>query len=166
MQPQWAEWKASHPRFCSMFRPLCDMGFPSNQLAVMTAQDMREHMLGIGSCRFVPLVLLCTAFGVLRLGLPAASNSSFHLDNLTAWWHRGPRLSVISLKVYVCMLLLIELLGLSAPENAVLALPDIQRRVRRHPYEPGELLPQCVSFAFPLHARLKGQQNPPRTRAC
>ena len=149
-----------------MFRPLCDMGFPSNQLAVMTAQDMREHMLGIGSCRFVPLVLLCTAFGVLRLGLPAASNSSFHLDNLTAWWHRGPRLSVISLKVYVCMLLLIELLGLSAPENAVLALPDIQRRVRRHPYEPGELLPQCVSFAFPLHARLKGQQNPPRTRAC
>ncbi|CAE7894069.1 unnamed protein product [Symbiodinium sp. KB8] len=133
-----------------MFRPLCDMGFPSNQLAVMTAQDMREHMLGIGSCRFVPLVLLCTAFGVLRLGLPAASNSSFHLDNLTAWWHRGPRLSVISLKVYVCMLLLIELLGLSAPENAVLALPDIQRRVRRHPYEPGDesLLVPGLTYLF------------------
>ena len=144
VEPQWAEWKASHPKFCSMFRPLCDMVFPSNQLAVMTAQDMREHMLGIGSCWFVPLVILCTAFGVLRLGLPAASNSSFHLDKLTAWWHRGPRLSVISLKVYVCMLLLIELLGLSAPEPAVLSLPEALGRVRRHPYGPGELWPHSV----------------------
>ncbi|CAE7657311.1 unnamed protein product [Symbiodinium sp. CCMP2456] len=75
---------------------------------------MREDMLGIGSYWFVPLVLLCTAFGVWRPGLPlAANNPAFRLDKLTAWWHRGPQLSVISLKVYACVLLLIELLGVT-----------------------------------------------------
>ena len=124
-----------------MFQRMCsDKGFLSVRVAVMAAQDMREHMLGIGSCWFVPLVILCTAFGVLRPGLPAASNSSFHLDKLTAWWHRGPRLSVISLKVYVCMLLLIELLGASSPLVSVLSVPEILRRVRRHPYGSREAL--------------------------
>ena len=88
----------------------------------------------------------CTALGVWRPGLPpAASSSAFRLDKLTAWWHRGPRLSVIALKVYVCMLLLIELLGASSPLVSVLSLPEILRRVRRHPYGPGEA-------SLPLHA--------------
>ncbi|CAE7271940.1 unnamed protein product [Symbiodinium necroappetens] len=138
VEPQWAEWKASRPRFCSIFPRLCAADGLSVRVTIMAAQDMRESMLGIGSCWFVPFVILCTAFGVLRPGLPAASNSSFHLDKLTAWWHRGPRLSVISLKVYVCMLLLIELLGASSPLVSVLSLPEILRRVRRHPYGPGD----------------------------
>ncbi|CAE7618334.1 unnamed protein product [Symbiodinium sp. CCMP2592] len=140
---QWVEWKASHPRLCSVFTHIClyNISPPSNRLAIITAQDMRENMLGIGSCWFVPLVLLCTAFGVWRPGLPpAASSSAFRLDKLTAWWHRGPRLSAISLKVCVCTLLLIELLGLTAPMLAVLSLPDTLRRVRRHPYGPAEEL--------------------------
>ena len=131
-------------------------GYLSNQIThftLMAAQDMREHMLGIGSCWYVPLVILCTAFGVLRPGLPAASNSAFRLDKLTTWWHRGPRLSVISLKVYVCMLLLIELLGASVPENAVLALPDILRRVKRHP----EFSPHSASVAL---SRTKSCRGP------
>ncbi|CAE7618299.1 unnamed protein product [Symbiodinium sp. CCMP2592] len=72
--------------------------------------------------------------------LVASSNSAISLDKLTAWWHRGPQLSVKSLKAYLCMLLCIELLGLSAPEPAVLSLPDALRRVRRHPYGPGDEL--------------------------
>ncbi|CAE7244069.1 unnamed protein product [Symbiodinium microadriaticum] len=159
VEPQWAEWKASHPRLCSMFQRMCsDKGFLSVRVAVMAAQDMREHMLGIGSCWFVPLVILCTAFGVLRPGLPAASNSSFHLDKLTAWWHRGPRLSVISLKVYVCMLLLIELLGASSPLVSVLSVPEILRRVRRHPYgsrdEPGLFVGKSLEDSPHLMPRL------------
>mmetsp|Transcript_89077 Transcript_89077/g.212683 ORF Transcript_89077/g.212683 Transcript_89077/m.212683 type:complete len:549 (+) Transcript_89077:66-1712(+) len=137
VEPQWAEWKASRPRFCSIFPRLCAADGLSVRVTIMAAQDMRESMLGIGSCWFVPFVILCTAFGVLRPGLPAASNSSFHLDKLTAWWHRGPRLSAISFKAYLCMLLLIELLGLSAPEPTVLSLPEALGRVRRHPYGPG-----------------------------
>ncbi|CAE7618251.1 unnamed protein product [Symbiodinium sp. CCMP2592] len=138
VHPEWAEWKASHPRFCSMFPRLCADDGLEVQVIVMAAQDMRERMLGIGSCWFVPLVLLCTAFGVWRPGLPPVSSSAFRLDKLTAWWHRGPQLSAISLKVYVCTLLLIELLGASSPLVSVLSLPEILRRVRRHPYGPGD----------------------------
>ena len=94
-----------------MFQHVCaDDNILSFRIATMTAQDVREHMLGIGSCWFMPLVILCTAFGVWWPGLPpAASSSAFRLDKLTAWWHRGPQV-------------------------AILSLPDMLKRVRRHPY--------------------------------
>ncbi|CAE7618316.1 unnamed protein product [Symbiodinium sp. CCMP2592] len=143
---QWPEWKRSHSRVCSLFRGLCmENDNTSFKVSTMAISDLWEKMLGIGSGWFALVVLACAGCGLRARRMPeitaqskggstedtSTESSSHFLD----WWSDGPfRITLASLKVFVTALLLVELLGLAAPEEDVLTLPEIIRRVRAHPY--------------------------------
>ena len=110
------------------------------QVSTMAISDLWEKMLGIGSGWFVLVVLACAVCG-LRASKPSSSGEGESTENTSSqstspfdWWSVGPRITLASLKVFVTALLLVELLGLAAPEEDVLTLPEIIRRVRAHPY--------------------------------
>lgn len=138
---QWPEWKHSHAHLCSLFRGLCmEHDSTSFKVSTMAISDLWEKMLGIGSGWFVLVVLACAVCG-LRASKPSSSGEGESTENTSSqstspfdWWSVGPRITLASLKVFVTALLLMELLGLAAPEEDVLTLPEIIRRVRAHPY--------------------------------
>ncbi|CAE7657302.1 unnamed protein product [Symbiodinium sp. CCMP2456] len=144
---QWPEWKRSHAHLCSLFRGLCmEHDSVAFKVSTMAISDLWEKMLGIGSGWFVLVVLACAASGLLggrRMpespqGKPSSASgergSREGTCHFVDWWSDGPRITLASLKVFVTALLLVELLGLAAPEEDVLTLPEIIRRVRAHPY--------------------------------
>ena len=107
------------------------------EVSTMAISDLWEKMLGIGSGWFVLVVLACAVSGLRAQSKGGSTEdtsteteSTSHFD----WWSDGPQITVASLKVFVTALLLVELLGLAAPEEDVLALPEILLRVRAHPY--------------------------------
>ncbi|CAE7618228.1 VWA3A [Symbiodinium sp. CCMP2592] len=140
-EQQWPEWKRSHRRICSLFRGLCpDSTATAFKVTAMATFDMLENMLGIGSGWFVLVVLPCAACGLFllprrdeapqeRVG-PCRQRKASCID----WWSCGPQITPASLKVFLTVLLLIELLGLQAPQSDVFTLPEMIRRVRAHPY--------------------------------
>ena len=151
MLEEWPAWKRSHPRFCNAFPTMCtDAVVECFRLAIMSAQDLRENMLLVGSCWFVPVVMACSLYGIRHMGRPATPCSgpalahgvgadqvgTSYFDAYITWWTTGPQLSAKSLKIFLTALLLIELLGLSAPQTVVLSLPEMVQRVRAHPYGP------------------------------
>jgi len=142
---QWPNWKRSHEHVCRLFPGLLcsDSLVPSFKVSSMATLDLREDMLGIGSGWFVLAVLPCVARGLCLARNQEASKD--RVDRATAvapsrevafihWWSCGPQITMASLKAFLAALLLIELLGLQAPQTNVFALPETIRRVRAHPY--------------------------------
>lgn len=145
-EQQWPEWKRSHRRICSFFRGLCpDSTATAFKVTAMATADMLENMLGIGSGWFVLAVLPCAAFGIFvlprrdeapqdRVDKAAVGPCRLGPASCIDWWSCGPQITPASLKVFLTVLLLIELLGLQAPQSDVFTLPETIRRVRAHPY--------------------------------
>ncbi|CAE7208250.1 VWA3A [Symbiodinium sp. CCMP2456] len=136
-EQEWPEWKRSHRRICSLFRGLCpDSTATAFKVTAMATADCLENMLGIGSGWFVLAVLPCAAFGLSRQEVDKAAVGLCRQGpgSCVDWWSRGPQITPVSLKVFLTVLLLIELLGLQAPQSDVFTLPETIRRVRAHPY--------------------------------
>lgn len=141
LEEDWEDFKNNSWYCKSAFRnAICnDSQFLKLKRSTIAAYHMQLTLLGVGSLCVSLVIVLCTIVGIKTSAAPvpltqrheAGSPNSF-LSKLVTWHDQELSLSRCSFKVFLCILLVIELQGLTLPEMSVLAAPEAVAVIRRH----------------------------------